>query len=383
MTTRINQSIQPASTTATSFPATQTTPRTVYLRNTWYVAMWSRDLAGSKPLARTLLNEPIVFFRKEDGQVAALTDRCPHRFALLSMGRVLPGDRLECPYHGLQFGADGACVHNPHGGGAIPPAARVRAYPVIEKHSLLWIWMGERPADPSSIPDYSCFDGADPVRVTERDYLRMNASCELVMNNLLDTSHTSYVHAGILGGGDTVTAQTEAREEGGMVTISRVSQDCEIPSMYRDLTPPEIKRTTKWNVMRWNAPSCILIQGGVGGPGDDAAQGWGYDGVHLLTPETDCSVHYHFAAVRWNLLTQDHAHNEGLRQKISAMRRFAFAEQDGPIIEAQQRAIDAAGGQLRPMMLSVDGGLVRCARVLERLLALEQAPAATQALSSS
>jgi len=346
----------------------QAFPHRSYLRNAWYAAFWAQDLPSGKPTARTILNEPIVFFRKADGTVAALTDRCAHRFAPLSMGEVLPGDRIACPYHGLQFGADGACVHNPHGTGVIPTAARVRSYPVVQKHSVLWIWMGDKPADPSAIPDYSCFDDVDPVQVTQRDYLQMKASCELVMNNLLDTSHTSYLHKGILGGGDTVVAETRVQELEGAVTISRISQNSEIPSMYRELTPSDIQRTTKWNVIRWNAPSSILIQGGVGGPGADPSKGYGYDGVHLLTPETDRTMHYHFAAVRWNLITDDAEENERLRLWISKMRRFAFAEQDAPVIEAQQRAIDAAGPALRPVPLSIDGGLVRCSRMLDRLL---------------
>jgi len=339
-----------------------------YLRNAWYVALWAQDLEPGKPFARTILSEPLVFFRREDGRPVAMVDRCPHRFAALSMGRILPGDRIMCPYHGLEFGADGACVHNPHGNGQVPATARVRSYPVVEKHTLLWIWMGDREADESLIPDYSCFDGVDPVRVSKRDYLRMDASCELVVNNLLDTSHTSYVHTGILGTGDTVAARTEIQEDRGTVRISRISDNSEVPSMYRDLTPASIQRTTKWNLIRWNAPSNIIIQGGVGGPGGDPAQGFGYDGCHLLTPETDRSAHYHFAAVRWNLISDDMAENEAIRQRISQLRRFAFADQDAPIIEMQQRRIDASREPLRPMLLSVDVGAVRCQRVLKQLL---------------
>ncbi len=346
-----------------------------YLRNGWYAAFWDQDVPVGQPLARTILNQPLVFFRRSDGSVTAMTDRCPHRFALLSMGQVTTDDRIVCPYHGLAFGADGRCVHNPHGNGAIPEAARVRAYPVVLKHTVQWIWMGDRPADPALIPDYSCFDRAEPVQVTKRDYLRMNASCDLVMNNLLDTSHTSYLHNGILGGNDTVSAETRIEEQAGTVTVSRISQDSAIPSMYRDLTPAHIERTTKWNVIRWNAPSAILIKGGVGGPGGDESQGWGYDGVHLLTPETDRTMHYHFAAVRWNLISDDATENERIREWISKMRRYAFAEQDAPVIEAQQRAIDAAGEPIQPVLLSVDAGLTRCRRALDRLIQDEQPPA--------
>jgi hypothetical protein len=59
--------------------------------------------------------------------------------------------------------------------------------------------------------------------------------------------------------------------------------------------------------------------------------------------------------VRWNVLT-DESVNEQIRERISVMRRYAFAEQDGPIIEAQQIAIDQAGEGLDPLLLSIDIG---------------------------
>src|SRR5437868_2159986 len=102
-------------------PATPASSATIvqatdhFIRNSWYVAMWAEELVPGKLVSRTILNEPVVFFRKEDGSVAAITDRCAHRFAPLSMGKLMPGDRVQCIYHGLEFGANGACVKNPHG----------------------------------------------------------------------------------------------------------------------------------------------------------------------------------------------------------------------------------------------------------------------------
>jgi len=127
-----------------------------YLRNAWYVAAWSDDLADGGVLGRTILKEPVVLYRKADGNVAALQDRCPHRFAPLSMGKVLNGDRLQCPYHGLEFDPSGACVLNPHGTKNIPPRARVRSYPVTEKHKAIWIWMGEKAPDHSRCRTSAC-----------------------------------------------------------------------------------------------------------------------------------------------------------------------------------------------------------------------------------
>jgi vanillate O-demethylase oxygenase-like protein len=106
-------------------------------------------------------------------------------------------------------------------------------------------------------------------------------------------------------------------------------------------------------------------------PGTAPESGTGYYGIHFLTPETDRTTRYHFTAVRWNVLTEDSA-NQQIRQKISEMRRFAFAEQDGPVIEAQQIAIDQAGKDLDPLSLSIDVGPMRYKRILQNLIAQEQ-----------
>jgi phenylpropionate dioxygenase-like ring-hydroxylating dioxygenase large terminal subunit len=105
-----------------------------FLRNAWYMIAWSDEL-GDKPFARTVLDEPVVLFRHEQ-RVAALFDRCPHRFAPLSMGRPTAAG-IECPYHGLQFDAGGRCVLNPFSPVA-PAAAKVRTYPVHEADGAVW-----------------------------------------------------------------------------------------------------------------------------------------------------------------------------------------------------------------------------------------------------
>jgi phenylpropionate dioxygenase-like ring-hydroxylating dioxygenase large terminal subunit len=103
-----------------------------YLRNAWYVAAWSEELAAGKLIARTFLDEPVVLFRTNDGAAAALFDRCPHRFAPLSRGRH-KGSEIECGYHGLRFDRSGACSLNPYNPGHTPPRARVQSYPVLER----------------------------------------------------------------------------------------------------------------------------------------------------------------------------------------------------------------------------------------------------------
>ena len=111
----------------------------MYLRNAWYVAALPEEL-GNGPLGRVFLGESVVLYRGATGRATALEDRCCHRALPLSMGRVVE-DRIQCGYHGLEFDAAGACVKVP-GQARIPPAARVRRYPLVERYGWLWIWMG-------------------------------------------------------------------------------------------------------------------------------------------------------------------------------------------------------------------------------------------------
>ena len=73
----------------------------------WYVAAWSHEVED-KPFTRRILDVPVLMYRTGDGTAVAMDDRCPHRRAPLSMGR-LEGDEIECAYHGMRFGPDGTC----------------------------------------------------------------------------------------------------------------------------------------------------------------------------------------------------------------------------------------------------------------------------------
>src|SRR6516162_10091679 len=93
----------------------------MFLRNCCYVAGWSHDIAADSLVLRTMLGEPIVLYRKADGGVVALEDRCCHRLAPLSHGRI-EGDDLRCTYHRLKFAPSGKCVEVP-GQDLIPSTA--------------------------------------------------------------------------------------------------------------------------------------------------------------------------------------------------------------------------------------------------------------------
>jgi len=122
-----------------------------FILNLWYVAAWSHELTADAPIGRVIIGEPVVLYRRRGGSVVALEDRCPHRLAPLSLGRV-EGDDLRCMYHGLRFGSDGVCKEMP--ARPQPPRLAVRTFPVVERWSWIWVWMGDPGrADAALIPD--------------------------------------------------------------------------------------------------------------------------------------------------------------------------------------------------------------------------------------
>jgi phenylpropionate dioxygenase-like ring-hydroxylating dioxygenase large terminal subunit len=185
-----------------------------FVRDCWYVAGWDYEFSADTLQARLILDEPIVLFRKSDGRLVALADRCVHRHAPLSMGRI-EGDFLRCMYHGLRFSTDGKCVEIP-GQEQIPAKACVHSYAVVEKGSWAWVWMGEpSAADPALIPPVRGFDA--PEWVLKSGTLDYAAPYQLINDNLLDLSHLAYVHAnsfGATGGWSSRPPVTTALERG-------------------------------------------------------------------------------------------------------------------------------------------------------------------------
>ncbi len=338
-----------------------------FLRNTWYVAAWAETLGPGEMLARTFLNEPVVLFRDATGTPHALSDRCPHRFAPLSRGRLVDGNRVKCAYHGLEFSTDGACVHNPHG---TAPKAPVRAYPLVERHSILWIWMGDPArADASAIPAYPMLDPDAEAQVSARDGITMAANYELITDNLLDLSHVSFLHEGILGNEDTIAAEIDVKRDGSRLRVGRLMADVPVPGMFDLLYKQDGRRVDLWNVMTWDAPGCMVNDAGVTDPGAPREAGTGIYGHHFLTPETDRTTFYHFAAVRQNPLPAPEGRAEELRDRLTELRRIAFAEQDAPMIEAQQLRRDAAEAEgVAPVLLGIDKGPAAYKRILQELI---------------
>jgi vanillate O-demethylase monooxygenase subunit len=350
-----------------------------WLRNAWYAAAWSADVAPGTQLARTIVNEPVVLFRQPHGTLVAFADVCPHRLAPLSFGTVLPNGNFQCGYHGLQFDAGGTCVHNPHGNGKITANLTVRTFPVLEKYGVAWVWPGEGAPNASALADFAMFENVAPLHSSLQEYIRVDAPYTLLQDNLMDASHVPYVHLGTLGNAGEMSEEPETvlEQNGDTVAITRTFRRTKVIAiidlMYRSGGRP----ADTFNTIRWDPPGSILVFSGAFDSGNHRETGTGYGAMHLLTPETETTTHYHFWAVRWNPRDPDEGAAQQVLNVLNTVRRKAFEEQDAPIIEAQSRTRLRLGPARQPSMLFTDAAAARVQRILDARIAAETAELVT------
>jgi len=331
----------------------------------WYVAGFASDVAADKPLARTICGAPILLYRDRDGCLTAIPDACPHRSAPLSAGRFHQGT-VHCRYHGLAFGRDGVCVHNPHG--PITASLHAKAWPVAERHGLIWVWPGSPDrADPALIPDLSFIDRVHPHgRFT--GYLPTAANYQLCTDNILDLSHTDYLHPDTLGGGSITRARPQVSVQGDVLTIRWENRN-EIapPAFDRELAVHGECSNTVHEVV-WSAPAIMKLTVTV----ESCVQGGGrisQTTMHVMTPETDVTTHYFVLSTR-DFRTADAGFNAAISQFVNTI----FATEDKPMLEAQQARMGTSDlWATNPVILPIDSGAIQVRRILDRLIAAEAA----------
>ncbi|MBL4801624.1 MAG: aromatic ring-hydroxylating dioxygenase subunit alpha [Emcibacter sp.] len=333
-----------------------------FLRNAWYVAAWDEEVPKEGVFHRRILNEDILFMRANDGVVHAMRNRCSHRFAPLHLGERC-GDEIECPYHGLKFGPDGRCVHNPHGDGSINKRAHLKSYPVVSKKMLLWIWMGDPvSAEESDIPD---FVGLDPDNYAiNKGYMYTPCNYEFMTDNIMDLGHIEFVHKGLLGSEAVREGDVEIFQEGNVVRSNRLTHDEILPPTLDVVYGSGGKPVDRWLDVTWYPPSNMQLVVGVTPSGNPPRIGKETPGVHLMTPETEETTHYFWANAR-----DFRRDDEELHAQLEDGLRFAFEHQDKPMIIAQKEAMDGEGfWDLEPLILACDAGAIRARRILRKLI---------------
>ena len=191
-------------------------------RSLWHPVAQSQEVVTA-PLPVQLLEQPLVLWRNAEGLVQAFNDRCPHRGARLSMGRV-ENNNLECPYHGWQFTSGGQCVKVPAVPDFVPPPSQcVKSFEVQEAYGLVWVRL--EPSD-SQLPAFAA-EADTYLRKVNCGPYDVAASAPRIIENFLDMSHFGFVHEGWLGSRDATaiaTYQVDKTETGIIATGCKAVQ---------------------------------------------------------------------------------------------------------------------------------------------------------------
>ena len=340
----------------------------MYVRNAWYVAAASSEI-GAAPLGRTICGQRMVVFRGAGGAVSVLEDFCPHRGAPLSLGRVRDDGAIVCGYHGLVMGSDGRCVGMP--GQRVRPTIRV--YPATERYGFVWVWPGDKGlADPAQLHPLPWAES--PEWTYAGGLFHVACDYRLMVDNLMDLTHETYVHATSISQPEIEEAAPATRVEGNSAITSRFMSNISAPPFWRaalrgnhlaDDVPVD-----RWQICRFTPPSHVMIEVGVahaghGGheaPADKKASSIVVD---FITPETETSIWYFWGMAR-NFNIADAALTATIRDGQAAIFR-----EDVGILEAQQRNLTEQPDR-HLMRLNIDMGGFEARRIIEHLVAEEQ-----------
>lgn len=267
-------------------------------RNAWYVAAFAHEI-GRALVGRTIVNTPLVIYRKQDGAVVALDGRCPHRHFPLAKS-CLEGDSVRCGYHGFAFGPDGQCIDVPSQERA-PQAIRVATYPVIEHGPWVWVWVGDKQAaDPALLPSLEEMGLAgEGLAAHPMFFHEVACRYQLLNDNLFDLSHLAFLHSTSIGTLENATTPEELDKRPGFVSSMRRIRDAPCPPlMHRLATYPSA------TIDRAMGMASYLPGHHVGitevrypashpqAPGELVSRNRVY---HSITPSTPRSCYYHFA----------------------------------------------------------------------------------------
>lgn len=342
----------------------------MFPRNYWYVAAWDHEVRRQELFRRTLCNQPIVFYRRENGEPVALEDRCCHRHMPLSDGN-LKGDNVECVYHGLIYDPSGTCIHVPSQK-TIPPDACVRSFPVVERYHWIWIWMGDpAKANPDDIEDFHWMD--DPGWRAKGEKLDLPGNYMLLVDNLLDLTHLQFVHPTTLGTDAISGAPITTEREGDLIRVTRWILDSPPPPFFQKAGGFEPDQNIdRWQIIEYTPPAFVRLDvggapTGTGAQDGDRSQGFSMRNLNAITPETDTTTHYFWAQAH-DFRLEDPTVTELLYRQVHT----AFLE-DLAVIGAQQGNLSAFGEDLpQAVDFNQDAGGLQARRIVDRILAEQQ-----------
>lgn len=332
---------------------------TPFLFDDWYVAAFADEL-GRSLLKRTLLGRRVVMYRTEAGQPVALDDRCAHRSFPLSAS-TLDGDTIVCGYHGFRYNPAGDCIDVPSQP-TLPKGMGVKAYRLIERGPVVWIWMGDpETADPARLPAQDWITAADWEK--SQGYLHLKASYVRLHENLLDLTHLSFLHANSFGTPDYAKAPFGVEQRDGYYALTRDVQPTTLPPIWGQTTG-----LTGVNQAARVAHSAFLSPGlhEVSVSFHDchvpqaSRQAFRIRTVHMPTPETATSTHYFLVHGR------DFAQADAGITQFMHDQLFAAFNEDVTGLALQEEALAGTPeAELYELTIAADGPAVSMRRYIK------------------
>ncbi|MGH3731995.1 MAG: Rieske 2Fe-2S domain-containing protein [Acidimicrobiales bacterium] len=340
------------------------------LRDHWYVAALSSELT-TRPLSRQILDEHVALYRTEDGVPVALADRCPHRGYPLSLGSV-EGETLVCGYHGFTFNCDGTCVAVP-GQDRVPSRADVRAYALVEQGPWIWMWTGRQDPDYGALPSVPWMtDGNSWTSIA--GLATIDAGFDLLVDNLMDLSHETYLHKGSIGTPEVASApiEVEVDDEASVVRVYRHMNAAECPPFYSRTTGLG-GRVDRWQDIEYFSPGFYMLHSRIAPVGQPPLPDGNDDhAYHMkifygLTPANAGRVHDFWAVSRDFCLDESYV-DDFLRK----MQTSVVQEDVDALNILERRALDEV--ELNEVSVKIDKGGLAARRLLRTMAQVADAP---------
>lgn len=336
-----------------------------FVRNAWYVAGWSTDF-GEPLRALEITGQRLVMFREASGAVKALEDRCPHRLLPLSKGKRI-GDTIQCGYHGMTFDGAGQCVRVP-GQENTPRSAYVEAFPVEERHGIVWVWMGDPElADPANIFDLPEFTQPG-WHAHHGEALHIKSNYLNVAENLVDPAHVSFVHPTTLGNSASENVPVHVSTSGEVISAWRWIRDAPPIGFFQKFGGFD-GHVDRWHYYDLHLPSTAVIDFGsidtkLNCPEEERDRGVRIFALHFVTP-----VREDYTIDHWMHLRNTSLGDEEASAQMDAMFKTAFAE-DKEILEAVHES-EQQPQRRRPIRVAIDKGPTVYRKRIRDLIASE------------
>jgi phenylpropionate dioxygenase-like ring-hydroxylating dioxygenase large terminal subunit len=348
------------------YPLNESQP---YPFNQWWVAAYSSEI-GRTLIQKTILNQTIVMYRTEAGEAVALNGLCPHRLYPLAKGQLV-GDSIQCGYHGFTYDRTGRCTHIPSQP-QTPPRFTTHRYPLLEHGGLVWIWTGS--ADPQASLSTAALEsigiGASGWAIEQHAPVTFKARYQLLIENLLDLSHISFVHrTSIPGGGSVAHIPCEIIETETSLNVRRVGRGLANNPHLQFLFPDHNGPVDQCFDTEYFGPHLIRTGGAISSAATDSesVRRLGTTNfIHAITPATPTTVHYFVITAR------DFRIDENSIGRANLGMGAVIQPEDIAILESIEVNVDEYADTRREFSSSADAGAIRVRRRLAAQIRAEQ-----------